>query len=49
MAHRPDRRAFTRLLEDHVIVPVWREVLADALTPVGEFLRLDPRPFGFLI
>ena len=49
MTHRPDRRGFTRLLEDHVIVPVWREVLADALTPVGAFVRLDPRPNGFLL
>ena len=37
------------MLRDHVIVPVWREVLADALTPVGAFLRLDPRPNGFLL
>ena len=49
MPHRPDRAEFTRLLREHVIVPVWREVLADALTPVGAFLRLDPRPHGFLL
>ena len=49
MSHRPDRAEFTRLLREHVIVPVWREVLADALTPVGAFLRLDPRPNGFLL
>ncbi|MDQ3982939.1 MAG: anthranilate synthase component I [Actinomycetota bacterium] len=49
MAHRPDRSEFTRLLAEHAIVPVWREVLADALTPVGAFLRLDPRPNGFLL
>jgi anthranilate synthase component 1 len=49
MAHRPDRREFARLLAEHAIVPVWREVLADALTPVGAFLRLDPRPNGFLL
>jgi anthranilate synthase component 1 len=30
-------------------VPVWREVLADAQTPVAAFLRLDPRPNGFLL
>jgi anthranilate synthase component 1 len=28
---------------------VWREVLADAQTPVAAFLRLDPRPNGFLL
>jgi anthranilate synthase component I len=47
--HRPGRDEFARLLADHAIVPVWREVLADALTPVGAFLRLDPRPNGFLL
>ena len=30
-------------------MPVWREILADTLTPVGAFLRLDPRPNGFLL
>ncbi|MDQ3952328.1 MAG: anthranilate synthase component I [Actinomycetota bacterium] len=49
MGYRPGRDEFARLLRDHVIVPVWREVLADALTPVGAFLRLDPRPNGFLL
>jgi anthranilate synthase component 1 len=28
---------------------VWREVLADAQTPVAAFMRLDPRPNGFLL
>ncbi|MFN2587287.1 MAG: anthranilate synthase component I [Actinomycetota bacterium] len=37
------------MLEHHVIVPVWREVLADAQTPVAAFMRLDPRPNGFLL
>ena len=32
-----------------MIVPVWREVLADAQTPVAAFLRLDPAPHGFLL
>ncbi|HEV2757092.1 MAG TPA: anthranilate synthase component I [Actinomycetota bacterium] len=28
---------------------MWREVLADAQTPVAAFMRLDPRPNGFLL
>ena len=28
---------------------MWQEILADTLTPVGAFLKLDPRPNGFLL
>ncbi|MGH2750989.1 MAG: anthranilate synthase component I [Actinomycetota bacterium] len=38
--HRPERGAFKDLAARHRIVPVWREVLADALTPVGAWLRM---------
>ena len=31
------------------MVPVWREVIADAQTPVAAFLRLDPSPNAFLL
>ncbi len=31
------------------MVPVWRELLADLQTPVAAFLKLDPRPNGFLL
>jgi hypothetical protein len=48
-AYRPGRHEFAQLLERHAIVPVWREVLADAQTPVAAFMRLDPRPNGFLL
>ena len=44
-----DRRGFEAMARDHSIVPVWRWVLADLQTPVGAFLRLDPRPNGFLL
>ena len=44
-----DRAGFEAMARDHSIVPVWRWVLADLQTPVGAFLRLDPRPNGFLL
>lgn len=46
---RPDRAAFRALAADHSVVPVWRELLADLITPVAAFARLcgDDRP-GFL-
>ena len=46
---QPDRDTFVDLLDRHTVVPVWREVLADTQTPVAAFLRLDPRPNGFLL
>ena len=48
--HHPDRATFGDLLARHRIVPVWREVLADALTPVAAWLRLAPGlTNGFLL
>jgi anthranilate synthase component 1 len=47
--YKPDRETFRALFEDYPIVPVWREVLADSQTPVAAFIRLDPRPNGFLL
>jgi anthranilate synthase component I len=48
--HRPDLSAFRELAARHRIVPVWREVLADAVTPVAAWLRLSGGlPNGFLL
>ncbi len=49
MTHKPDREAFKAMAAKHPVVPVWREVLADAQTPVAAFMRLDPQPNGFLL
>jgi anthranilate synthase component 1 len=48
-ALRPAREEFLELAASHNVVPVWREVLADFQTPVAAFMRLDPRPNGFLL
>jgi anthranilate synthase component 1 len=47
---QPDRSTFRALARDHTVVPVWREVLADQITPVAAFARLCPgdEP-GFLL
>ena len=47
--HHPDLDSFLSLAREHAVVPVWREVLADALTPGGAFLRLEPRAQAFLL
>ncbi len=40
---------FVRSARNHSVVPVWREVLADTVTPVGAFLRLVASEPGFLL
>jgi anthranilate synthase component 1 len=41
MTHSPDFETFERLTKGHRLVPVWRCLLSDALTPVSAFHRLD--------
>mgnify|MGYP001619331802 CR=1 FL=1 len=45
---QPTREAFRALAADHTVVPVWREVLADQITPVAGFARLVGDDAGFL-
>jgi anthranilate synthase component I len=47
--HKPDLEAFKAFAAKHNIVPVWREILSDAQTPVAAFLRMDPDPNAFLL
>jgi anthranilate synthase component I len=46
---RPTRKEFEELARHYTVIPIWKEVLADAQTPVAAFLRLDPGPNGFLL
>ena len=41
-AARPAREEFRELARKHRVVPVWRELLADLVTPVAVFARLVP-------
>jgi anthranilate synthase component 1 len=47
---RPSRDEFHKLARDYTVVPVWRELLADLITPVAALARLtrDNEP-GFLL
>jgi len=45
---QPTPREFAALAAEHTIVPVWTEVVADTLTPVGAFLNLVGDGPGFL-
>ena len=44
----PSRDDFKVLARKYTVVPVWREVLADLITPVAAFLRLVGDEPGFL-
>src|SRR5688572_32425460 len=41
MPHLPDFETFSRLAKGHQLVPVYRRLLSDALTPVTAFHLLD--------
>jgi anthranilate synthase component 1 len=45
----PSRADFHALARDHTVVPVWRELLADQVTPVGIHARLVGDGPGFLL
>ena len=46
---RPGRKAFVELARAHRIVPVWRELVADTVTPVGAYLTVVGSRPGFLL
>ena len=48
MAHHPDPAAFAALAAAHAVVPVYRRLVADALTPVSAFAALRKRGACFL-
>ncbi|MDE0669668.1 MAG: anthranilate synthase component I [bacterium] len=49
MNARPTRQEFGRLATAHRVVPVWRELLADLITPVAAFSRIVGEAPGFLL
>ena len=48
MVHRPDFETFCTLAADHTMVPVYRRLLSDTLTPVSAFMRMEPGSWSFL-
>ena len=41
MSHLPDRHHFDALAQNHRLVPVYRRLFADGLTPLSAFARID--------
>jgi anthranilate synthase component 1 len=48
MPHLPDRARFADLARAHRLVPVYRRLFADSLTPLSAFARLDAGEAGCL-
>jgi anthranilate synthase component 1 len=48
LATHPSRDDFRALARDHTVVPVWREILGDLITPVAGFARVVGDGPGFL-
>jgi anthranilate synthase component 1 len=48
-AVKPQRDAFRRLAAKGVVIPVYREILADLETPVSAFLKLGQAPNSYLL
>ncbi|HLN07066.1 MAG TPA: anthranilate synthase component I [Acidimicrobiales bacterium] len=46
---KPDLERFCELAGDYSVVPIWRELVADTLTPVGAFRALVGDGPGFLL
>ena len=45
----PDFASFCELSRHHSVVPVWRELIADSLTPIGAFRAMAGEGPGFLL
>ena len=41
MSHFPDFATFSRLAQDHQLIPVYRRLVSDTLTPVSAFHKID--------
>ena len=48
-AHGESLRRFLALTSEDALVPVWRDCLLDADTPVSAFAKLRRGPFAFLL
>lgn len=49
MKYVPDRDEFVRLAQDATVIPVYREMIADADTPVSALAKLGPGSSTFLL
>jgi anthranilate synthase component 1 len=48
LRYYPSFEEFSRLAADHTVVPVYRQLLTDALTPVSAFCKVEEGDWAFL-
>ncbi|HUR55663.1 MAG TPA: chorismate-binding protein, partial [Gemmataceae bacterium] len=48
MSHRPSFEAFAELARTHTVVPVYRQLVGDTLTPVSAFCKIQEGDWSFL-
>src|SRR5437868_4454682 len=48
MTHRPAREQFESLAAESTLVPVFRRLVSDTLTPVSAFAKIQAGPCAFL-
>src|SRR3954465_1223850 len=48
MAHRPTLPEFLELAKSHSVVPIYRQLISDSLTPVSAFKKIDEGDWSFL-
>ncbi len=48
MRHRPSFEEFATLAEGHTVVPVYRQLIGDTLTPVSAFCKVQEGEWAFL-
>ena len=48
MPHRPTFDEFAALARDHTVVPVYRQLIGDTLTPVSAFCKIQEGDWSFL-
>src|SRR3954469_885120 len=48
MRYRPTFEEFVELAKGHSVVPVFRQLIGDTLTPVSAFCKIEEGPWAFL-
>src|ERR1700760_812996 len=48
MSHQPDLPSFLQLAKQHRLVPIYRQLVGDTLTPVIAFRRIQDGDWSFL-
>src|SRR5713101_3793442 len=48
MRHRPDLTEFLELAQQHRLVPIYRQLVGDTLTPVTAFRKIQQGDWSFL-